>query len=208
MLLLAALITGTALAGCGTPRQSPPEAARPSAKPAVKAGQPKPANPKQQAAKGVPNVPDLTPKLVVTQKGLTLRWEANGKTSMSAKASKFEGDQITRIGVLLDFSAQLYDNGKLTATMTAPKVVADTANRTLTATGGVTLTSIDKSTVIKAEWMKWFPKQNKVVGNGGVKVTSSMGTKDRYVMEGAAFEADTKLQSLKVKDSAKGFVYK
>ncbi|MCE5200106.1 MAG: LPS export ABC transporter periplasmic protein LptC [Armatimonadota bacterium] len=139
------------------------------------------------------------PKLQLSQQGVTLRWIENGSTRMSATAKEFKGNEITRVGELLHFSAQLYENGKLKATITAPKAVADTVNRVVTATGGVTLKSLERNTTVRASWMKWYAKEQKVVGNGGVKIDSTMGT-----MQGAAFVADTAMKTITIKDSAKG----
>jgi hypothetical protein len=47
--------------------------------------------------------------------------------------------------------------------------------------------------------MKWYAKEQKVVGDGGVKIDSTMGN-----MSGAAFVADTAMKSIKVLDSGKG----
>jgi len=194
-----------AVAGCGRGGRvappKPPEGAPTAPQKPKTTAKAKPAGQPAQAQ-------DTAPDLQAIVKGITLRWIEKGRTSMNAKARRFEGNEVTRKGVLLDFSAQLYENGKLTTTMTAPKVVADTANRTITATGGVTLKSLDRGTVVKSQWIKWFSREDKIVGNGGVKATSNMGTGDRYEMEGAAFEADTALKTLTIRDSAKGLAYR
>ena len=195
------------LVGCGRgapgAAPKPPEGA-PTAAP-QKAQTPAEGKPAGQPA---PPKQDTVPDLRAIGKSVTLRWIEKGKTSMNAKARRFEGNEVTRTGILLDFSAELYENGKLTTTMTAPKVIADEANRTLTATGGVTLESLDRGTVVKSEWIRWFSRDDRIVGNGGVKAVSNMGTGDRYEMEGAAFEADTALKTLTIRDSAKALVNK
>lgn len=145
---------------------------------------------------------DLTPKLELSQKGLTLNWIENGQLRMSATATEFKGNEITQQGVLLNFSAKLYQNGKLTAEIKAPKAVADTAKRVVVATGGVTMRSLERATTVKAQWIKWYEKQQKVVGDGGVDITSTMGN-----LKAAAFVADTGLKTLTVKDSTKGLQF-
>lgn len=142
---------------------------------------------------------DSGPKLEFSQKGITLKWVENGQLRMSATAKELKGDEVTKTGTLLDFSAKLYENGKLTASMHAPKAFVDTANRVVTATGGVTLESVERETKVKSDWVKWYAKQQKVVGNGGVRIDSAMGT-----IEAAAFVANTALKSLTVMDSAEG----
>ena len=194
LLGLITLLTGSG--GCGQPL-------RPTSSQAPKAQQSRPA-----AKQPAPKPPDTTPEIKFIQTGITLKWTEKGKTRMSAKARQLEGNEVTQTGVLLDFSAELYENGKLTTTMTAPKVVADNAKRTVLATGGVVIKSLDRSTIVKSGWAKWFSREQKIVGNGGVKVTSTMGTNDHYEMQGAAFETDTALKTIKIKNSAKGLIYK
>lgn len=149
-----------------------------------------------------PSIPHEGPKLQMTQQGVTLSWIENGVVRMSAKAREGQINEVTKVGQLLDFSAKMFEDGKLTTTMSAPKVVADTEKRVVTATGGVTLKSLDRKTTVKAQWMKWYSRQHKVVGDGGVKITSEMGT-----MQGAAFVADTALKTLRVMNSAKGLEF-
>ncbi len=143
--------------------------------------------------------PQQGPQLELSQKGVTLRWIEDGNVRMSATAREFQGNEVAKVGTLLDFSAQLYENGKMTASVRAPKAVADTANRVVTATGGVVVKSMERSTVVNASWIKWYAKQQKIVGDGGVKATSTMGT-----MDGAAFVADTGLKNIRILSSAKG----
>jgi lipopolysaccharide assembly outer membrane protein LptD (OstA) len=143
---------------------------------------------------------------MLIQKGITLKWVEKGQIRMTAGAKSGRVNELTRTGELVDFSAKLYENGRLTSTMTAPKVVADTVNRTVTATGGVTMKSLDRATVVKADWMKWFAKEQKVIGDGGVKIDSHSGLNDYYTLEGAAFTADTALETLTVENSAKGII--
>lgn len=146
---------------------------------------------------------DSGPKLELSQRGVTLNWVEKGVLRMSASASRGQISEVTKVGVLFNFSAKLYDNGRLTTTMTAPKVTADTANRIITATGGVTMKSLDRKTVVKAKWMKWYEKQQKVVGNGGVDIRS-----DTWNVQSAAFVADTALKNLSVQNSAEGLDFR
>ena len=91
--------------------------------------------------------------------------------------------------------------------MTAPRAVADTSKRTVTATGGVVLKSTSaaalgsavRDTVVHAQRIRWYANAHKFVGDGGVKISSTSGT-----IEGAAFVADTALKTISVRDSAKG----
>jgi len=187
---LPAVVASASLAGCARQCVTPP--ARPAVQvPAANAAAKKPDPPATAAYTG--------PRLELSQKTVTLRWIEKGLLRMSVTASEFNGDEVTRTGSLLDFSAKLYENGKLTAEMSAPKAVADTTNRIVTATGGVSLRSVERKTSIKAGWMRWFARENRVVGSGGVSIESTMGT-----VEAAAFEADTALKTISVKDTTKG----
>ncbi|MCE5323435.1 LPS export ABC transporter periplasmic protein LptC [bacterium] len=153
---------------------------------------------KKPQAYMLPRVDD-GPKLQFSQQGVTFSWVENGHVRMSASAKEVSGGEVTRIGRLTNFSGKLYENGKLVATMTAPKVIADTTKRIVTATGGVTLKSLERNTTVRSQWMKWYAKEQKVVGDGGVKINSTMGN-----MQGAAFIADTAMKSIRVMDSGKG----
>jgi hypothetical protein len=146
---------------------------------------------------------DTGPKLKFTQEEVTLEWIEKGTLKMSATARDGQINQVTRIGQLKGFSAKMYENGKLTTTMSAPNVIADTAKRTVTATGGVVLKSMDRNTTVECEWMTWYAKRQKVIGNGGVRIRVK-NKSDVQNMQGAAFIADTALKTLTVMDSAKG----
>lgn len=152
--------------------------------------------------------PEGLPSLRTVVKRVTLQWTSNNKMSLSASASRLEGSEVSRKVILTDLSAKLYQDGRLAAALVAPKVEADERRRVLTATGGVTLKSLDGGTVLTCEWIKWFARENRIVGNGGVKVISRLKSGDRYKMEGAAFEADTALKSITITDTAKGWIGK
>lgn len=199
------------MAGCAAkqPAVSTPPANAQSAATAGKADEATPANKatsktvKEQPNLGEIEKPDLNPKIEITQKGATLNWiDNNGKTKMSASLREVRGDLVSNVVAAYDFSGKLYENGKQTASLVAPKVVVDSDNQIVTATGGVTLTSAERNSVVKSSWMKYYAKQHRVVGNGGVKITSDMGT-----YEGAYFEADTDLRTFTLDSSAKGHKY-
>lgn len=211
VLLAVIAALAAALAGCASRKQAD------DTRPAVKNADPAPPTPSQvdsqpnqpgEQAKPPNTAPQPVdpaeaagPLIAVDQQTITLRWIEKGELRMSATARESRLDERTRTGVLLDFSAKLYENGKLTSTMTAPKVVADSVSRVVTATGGVTMKSMERNTTVKCEWAKWYQKQQKVIGNGGVKVKS-----DTWDTDSAAFVADTGLRTLTLKNSAKGLV--
>lgn len=191
-------------AGCRSEHTVAPEAdgaaapspAPQSSQPAAEA--PEPAGVEPPAGTESADRPD-GPRLELTQQGVTLTWHERGQLRMDARASSLKADEVTKTGTLLDFSARLYENGKLTAEIRAPKAVADTDKRIVTASGGVTLKSVERATTVRSEWVRWYAREQRVVGNAGVKIESAMGT-----ITAAAFEADTALKTLTLRDSAKG----
>ena len=196
------------LAGCGSRQSStssnkPTESVKTTVAGSKSKGNAKTIENAKPDEPAVKPIEDTGPKLELSQRGVTLNWVEKGVLRMSATASKGQISEITKVGMLFNFSAKLYDNGKLTTTMTAPKVIADTTNRIVTATGGVTLKSLDRKTVVKAKWMKWYEKKQKVVGNGGVDIKS-----DTWNVQSAAFIADTALKNLSVQNSAEGLDFK
>ncbi len=145
------------------------------------------------------------PKLEITQQGINLTWVENGKLRMKARAKEGIINENTQIGTLKNFSAELYDNGKLTAFVSAPLVKAEGKKRIVTATGGVTLRSNERDSVLKAKWIKWYEKKNIVVGNGGITITSRDNGRVMNA-SAAAFVANTSLKTVTLKDSAKGLL--
>jgi lipopolysaccharide assembly outer membrane protein LptD (OstA) len=115
---------------------------------------------------------------------------------MKAKSREFRGDEITKQGVFVDFTAELYENGKLTATMQAPKAVVDGDKRTVVASGGVKMKSMKRKTSLVADKVTWYAKDKKIVGSGGVKVNSTTGD-----ITAAEIETDTMLSKIAVRGS-------
>jgi len=143
------------------------------------------------------------PTLELSQQGITLNWIEKGVLRMSATAKELQGKEVFSTGRLTDFSGKMYENGKLTGTMTAPTVLVDMKTRVVTATGGVVLKLVEHNAIIRSKWMKWYSKQQKIVGNGGVTINMTTNS-DKQTLTGAAFVADTALKNLTVKGSTKG----
>lgn len=139
------------------------------------------------------------PQLDVTQQGVTLSWNDKSGRNMIAKAKKDTFNLRTQVGTLLDFSAKLYENGALLASISAPHAYVDTAKRVVVATGGVDLKFMKPPTQVRSKWIKWTPDTHKIVGNGGVTMTYPNGT-----ATAAAFVGDTAKQTLELRDSGKG----
>lgn len=221
--ILLPVVSVCLIAGCGRDRQAssalpapqpgPVASARPGGASGVK---PATSTDGGATAKNPPavNPEAVLPPLEVVQQNPTFTWIENGKISMKGSAKKFVGEPansksggpLSWRGVFLDFSAQLYENGKLTTSMKAAKVVANQSDRTVLANGGVVLKSLDRGTVIESKWAKWFSRQNKIVGNGGVKFLWNMGGQGTMKGESAAFVADTALSRFEARNSAKGLL--
>jgi len=203
--VVAVCIIALVMGGCG--RQSP---SRTAAKPSAAKSSSVPSDVAQGGSKSSKDskiiAPPTLPNLETVVKRVTLRWMDKNMLALNASAARLEGSEVTRKAVLTDFRAELFQNGKLTTTLVAPKVEADEGKRVLTATGGVTLTSLDRGTTVKCAWVKWFARENRIVGDGGVRVVSKLVSGHRYEMEGAAFEADTALKSITITDSARGWI--
>lgn len=139
------------------------------------------------------------PKLDIIQRGVTLSWNDKAGRSMIASAKSDSFNLRTQVGTLLDFSAKLYENGELLASMTAPHAYVDAERRVVVATGGVELKFANPRTHVRSEWIKWTPDKHKIVGNGGVAMTYPNGT-----ATAAAFVGDTAKKTLELRDSGKG----
>lgn len=200
-LLLTALCAGIVLAA-GCAREKAMETPK-SPRPLLVGGDPKSGPKSAKPGKTSPFSKIKPPQIMVTQRGVTIRWDAKDGTQMTATAKSGDYNQVTQVGTLLDFSGKLYENGKLTASVSAPMATIDAAKRTVIATGGVTLRSLERQTVVKSSWIKWYANQHRIVGDGGVHMESK-NEPNTMKMDAAAFQADTALKTLKVMDSAKG----
>jgi hypothetical protein len=136
------------------------------------------------------------PQFKMTGQKISISWQENGQQKLTAKAIEATGNTISGKAALKKVNADLYENGKLVATLVAPLVEADEKTRVVTATGGVTITSkVPESTIrtVEADWIKWYSKDGKLVGNGGVKARGPVTS-----MDASAFVADTRLRNIRI----------
>ena len=143
--------------------------------------------------------PAQSTKLNLQSKGVTLNWVEKGKLRMSAKAVEFKGDEISGRGQLIKFTAKLYENGILKAVISADKAIADTKKRIIFAEGNIVMNSSIRETSVRASKIKWFAKEQRIIGLKA-NIKSTMGN-----MQAPAFEADTGLKSITLKNSVTGF---
>jgi LPS export ABC transporter protein LptC len=178
--------------GCG---KSPDRAKAPVAaesKPTVTKAQQPVAKPPKDIAQDKPSVPELE----VKGRLVTISWDEKGKISMQATATEMTGNTVSGTATIKKVKARLFSNGRQTGTLVAPLVQADEGSRVLTASGGVALTSSDpKSSIrtVKCQWIKWYSRENRIVGGGGVKAHGPVAS-----IDAAAFIADTQLRNVRI----------
>lgn len=137
-----------------------------------------------------------TQELKVVSQKIDLTWQEAGKSRMKATASEMTGNTISGIATLKKVNADLYDKGQLSAKLAAPVVEADEKTRIVTASGGVTIVSAAPNTSIRtlrADNVKWYSKDDKLIGEGGIVANGPMG-----YMKAAVFVADTRLSKVHI----------
>ncbi|MEN6521313.1 MAG: LPS export ABC transporter periplasmic protein LptC [Armatimonadota bacterium] len=165
-----------------------------SGEPSGKSGS-KTAKPDATAKNGKEDEP-APPELKVVGQKVSLSWQEGGRPKLAATAVELTGDTLAGKAVMKRVSAELYQDGKLVARLVAPNVEADEKTRIITASGGIILTStVPESTIrtVKCNWIKWYSRSDKIIGNGGVTATGPLAS-----IKAAAFTADTRLRTVKV----------
>lgn len=134
--------------------------------------------------------------LKVIGKKVSLVWDDGGKPKLKSVATELTGNTISGKARMKNAKADLYDKGVCVAKMVAPVIEADESNRIVIATGGVTITSTSSKSnirIIKSEWVKWYSREDRLVGGGGISVNGPMGS-----IDAATIETDTKLEKIKI----------
>lgn len=193
----ALILTLGILAGCGRPADKQDTKVENTTAPVKKAEQPahKP-DKAQPASAAAEHIKQAETRLKISSRKISLTWAQNGQTKLEATAIELTGDTAAGTAAMKSVSASLYDKGKIVAKMAAPLVMADEKTRIVTATGGVTITStVPESTIktVKAQWIKWYLRQDKLVGNGGIHAQGPVST-----IDAAAFVADTRLKTIRI----------
>ncbi len=210
-----AVLTAVILAGCTGGRKTP--SAPPTTTELSKQDQKTkdPGNSTKPDVKAKGNEADSNEPAEITfgQKGafkrVSLAWQEDGQPKLVASADELTGNTLSGTAEMKRVTAQFFDGRKHVATLTAPLVRADEKSRIITATGGVTVTSnVAESTIktVKADWVKWYSREDKLVGNGGIQVRGPVTT-----IDATAFVADTQLRTIKITadpDEAKAIVQK
>lgn len=128
----------------------------------------KPVN--NQTVKSNPKTVDET-SLNANLKKAEIVWvDEHGKPIWRAsfKEGKAVQSGSNAVGELVDVKAGLYHDGKLSATMNAPKLTADSKNMVVSAFSGVMIISAEGNGSITADKLTWKSKENKIYGYGNV----------------------------------------
>lgn len=119
-----------------------------------------------------------------------------GKLSLKVWVKRVEGGTVGNGfvgGTFHGVSAILFQHGKATAKLTAPKAQGNNLQNVLVATGRVTVTSLlQPGTYLKADKISWFPKTNKVQADGHVTWRDG---KSGAVFSGPHMSGDTALKT-------------
>lgn len=91
-----------------------------------------------------------------------------------------------------DVHGVIYQNGVRANKFSAPIVVADNELRTVTASGGVAVTSITQAdTSVRCDRMTWYMNKNLLIGVGHAVLR-----KGGFMQSAPSFQADTHLKSI------------
>jgi hypothetical protein len=140
--------------------------------------------------------PRGAPKVAAKLQGIRLDWQEAGKPKMIAKAARASGSTAPGTASLAQVTADLYSGGRPVARLTAPIVDADERTRTVTASGGVTVKSLDMNSaiqVLKAARVTWLARKDRLVGEGGVTAVGP-----RASLRASAFAADTRMRTVRL----------
>jgi len=191
-LVLVGLAAAVLSAGCGTAAERRP------GKTGAPVSRTKPAPPGEQTPSKQPSPATgegpTPPKLKVVGRKVTLTWQEAGQPKLSASAQELTGNTLSGKAALRQVNADLYQKGKIVAKLTAPLVEADEKTRIVTATGGVTIVStVPESNIrtVKADWIKWYSREDKIIGDGGISARGPVVS-----IDAAAFTADTRLRTI------------
>lgn len=101
--------------------------------------------------------------------------DEEGKLVYRATAQRsrtaIEGEELNEVR-LADVEGELFEEGKLASTFTAPAGRAKNANRTLSLAGGVTITSEEQGLKLEAERVVWTEGEGLIEAAGEVVISN------------------------------------
>ena len=135
------------------------------------------------------------PQIKLDTNDVKLEWSDTKGKLMTCIAKQFSGDQISNMLSLSDFTATLYESGKLSAKVQAKKAVLDVTKKEIKITTGVKVVSLVNNTSLIANKLLWKSKENTIYAQEG-ELNSPYGK-----ITGKYFTLDTKLEIFQVSDT-------
>lgn len=128
--------------------------------------------------------------------GNTISEEKDGKKVWELTAEFIEIDPETKNTVLKNIKGTFYQDNGETVTLTAPKAIYDVNNRNITITEKVKATT-DKGATLDADQVIWDSKNEKLLGEGAIKITQG-----DTVITGDKMESNNGISKIKVMGNA------
>jgi hypothetical protein len=131
---------------------------------------------------------------------INVQWrDSAGQPMLEVSANSLKGKEVGQKVVLQKALCRLYQDGKLSAVMTAPRIEADGEKRTLAASGGVLVKASDGESYAKSRSAVWDADHRIIRGKGNVLV-KWRGAE----LTGDEFTADTELGRIKIISKSNG----
>lgn len=140
------------------------------------------------------DIPEL-PEIVIDTKDVKIEWAGNDGAVMKAVAKKFSGEQKSNSMVLEDLTADLYEKGIKSATLTAHIAYLDGNSKEIRVDKGAKVVSHSHNGILTANKIVWKSKENKIFAQKGI-LESKAGK-----ITGNSFVLDTKLEVFEVSDN-------
>ena len=102
---------------------------------------------------------------------INVQWrDSAGRPMLMVAAENLEGKEVGQKVVLQKAVCRFYQDGKLSATMTAPRIEADGEKRTLMASGGVMVKTPGGESYARSDSALWEAARRTIHGKGNVVV--------------------------------------
>lgn len=154
-----------------------------------------------------PSQPSTTLPVTVNTRGITINWRQKtpkGKLErvLDLQAENGALERDTQTGKMNKANGTLYRNNEARARFVAPTVYASKDRKSVTASGGVKITSLAPTgTSITADKVTWRIPENKIIAEGHVSFEYRSPESGEMIASGGPFPhvtIDTELQRLHV----------
>jgi len=127
--------------------------------------------------------------------------DGKGRRVMEARFKEAVASQSGKIAVveLRDAKADLYKDGRIAATLSAPRIVADGRRKEVRASGGVKIISAAEGASAVCDEVTWKSHLNKLFGAGSVRMT-----RNNVSVTADGFQADTALKKARFTNAKLG----